>query len=71
MQYDPTTTLAIYLIAIAVLFVAMAAIADYSAMKTERRLRDQARAEARAKRQEGEDRSDEHEDFSWQEPSRG
>jgi predicted outer membrane lipoprotein len=54
MIYDPVTTFAIYLIAILGIFTLCAVIADLWLAHTERKLRDQARAEARAERMIGE-----------------
>lgn len=69
MYLDPVETFAFYIVIILALFTVVAALADWTEKRAVRRERDQARAEARAKRMEGADRS-ESEDFSWQEPSR-
>lgn len=57
MIYDPVTTFVIYIVGILVLFTLAAAVADYLTARAERQLRDQARAEARAKRREERDTS--------------
>jgi hypothetical protein len=50
--YDPITTFVIYMVGIIFLLTLVAAVADWSLARTERKLRDQARAEARAKLRE-------------------
>jgi hypothetical protein len=55
--YDPTTTFAIYIIGLLVLFTLLAVVADLWTAKAERDARRHARAEARAKRKIGERQS--------------
>ena len=57
MSYDPVTTFAIYIIAILLVFTLAAALADLWSARDERKRRDQARADARAKRMKERERS--------------
>lgn len=50
--YDPVTTFAIYIVSILAVLTFCACVADLWLAHTERKLRDQARATARAKRME-------------------
>jgi heme exporter protein D len=50
MIFDPVTTFFIYIVSILVIFTLIAVVADLWLARTERMLRDQARAQARAER---------------------
>jgi len=52
MVFDPVATFVVYMVGILVMFTLIAALADLWGARVERQLRDQARAEARAKRRE-------------------
>jgi hypothetical protein len=54
MVFDPVATLVVYVVGFLFVVTLIAAVADLWLARTERQLRDQARAEARAERMNGE-----------------
>lgn len=66
MVFDPTTTLAIYVVAILILVAVCAGISDLLVERQDRRARREARAQARAKRQREREISDAMDSYSWQ-----
>lgn len=70
MVFDPLTTFAVYMIAIALIFTGCAAVADWLTARAERHARRQARLERRAKLREEMEVSGLLEPYSSSLPSR-